>query len=197
MDFTPATPTPAAEEDKGFDPTQCAPPTPCTRVIGGWHRARRARGHHDCAPGAERGVAPSRGVVHLFLARLLTRTLTAEQVQHHDQHRLPVPRGQGLRVLWHRRLRRLSASGRTRSSGARTASGSGFGCHGLLSVLLLSVVLLPGAFSRHLFLSKRTRPGLRPNESRLCALSVCRSQTDSGISVSIKYPIMAITVTAV
>ena len=33
VDFTPATPTPAAEEDKGFDPTQCAPPTPCTRVI--------------------------------------------------------------------------------------------------------------------------------------------------------------------
>lgn len=33
VDFTPATPTPAAEEDKGFDPTQCAAPTPCTRVI--------------------------------------------------------------------------------------------------------------------------------------------------------------------
>ena len=28
VDFTPATPTPAEEEDKGFDPTQCAPPTP-------------------------------------------------------------------------------------------------------------------------------------------------------------------------
>ena len=39
----------------------------------------------------------------------------------------------------------------------------GFMAHGLLSVLLLSVVSLPGAFSRHLFLSKRTRPGLRPN----------------------------------
>lgn len=33
VDFTPATPTPAAAEDKGFDPTQCAPPTPCMRVI--------------------------------------------------------------------------------------------------------------------------------------------------------------------
>ena len=130
-------------------------------------------------------MAPSRGVVHLFLVRLLTPTLTAEQVQHHDQHRLPVRRGQGLRVLWHRRLRRLSAGGRTRSSGARTASGSGFGFHGLLSVLLLSVVLLPGAFSRHLFLSKCTRPGLRPNLASvlsLCVahrlgLTVCDSQS--------------------
>ena len=119
-------------------------------------------------------MAPSRGVVHLFLARLLTRTLTAEQVQHHDQHRLPVRRGQGLLVLWHRRLRRLSAGDRTRSSRARTASGSGFGFHGLLSVLLLSVVLLPGAFSRHLFLSKRTRPGLRPNLASVLSRDDCR-----------------------
>jgi hypothetical protein len=35
MDFTPATPAPAAAEEKpGFDPTQCAPPRPCTRRPG-------------------------------------------------------------------------------------------------------------------------------------------------------------------
>eukprot|EP00964_Phaeocystis_antarctica_P055081 scaffold32389_cov67-Phaeocystis_antarctica.AAC.5 len=51
MDFTPATPAPAAVEEKGFDPTQCAPPRPCTRRLGlgawggGGHRARRAQRH--------------------------------------------------------------------------------------------------------------------------------------------------------
>ena len=72
------------------------------------------------------------------MARLLTSTLTAEQVQHHAQHLLPVLRGQGLLVLWHRRLRRLSGGGR--SSGARTAC--------WLVVVVVTVVVLPGALSR-------------------------------------------------
>ena len=72
MDFTPATPAPAAAEEKGFDPTQCAPPRPCTRRPrldlwgGGRHRARRAQRHHGCPPGADRGVAPRRSIVLLL-----------------------------------------------------------------------------------------------------------------------------------
>ena len=45
MDFTPATPAPAAAEEKGFDPTQCAPPRPCTRWIFG-EAAGTERGGH-------------------------------------------------------------------------------------------------------------------------------------------------------
>ena len=125
MDFTPATPAPAAAEEKGFDPTQCAPPRPCTRRPrldlwgGGRHRARRAQRHHGCPPGADRGVAPRRSIVLLLFCPAPNPHPDPEQVQHHDQHLLPVLRGQGLLVLWHRRLRRLSGGGR--SSGARTA----------------------------------------------------------------------------
>ena len=116
------------------------------------------------------------------LAQLLTRTLSAEQVQHHDQHRLPVRRGQGLLVLWHRRLRRLSASGRTRSSGARTASGSGFGFHGTWVVECLVAVSSVVAGS---FLSSPVPVKTHATRTATQSLEVIIYGTISAISLSV------------
>lgn len=108
-DFTPATPA-AAEENKAFDPTQCA-----ATVLPGLGLelglGAQPAGHQDLC----RTLSTTSGLVLSALRAVAPCSVTpasptSHQVQHHAEHLLPLLRGQGLLLLRHRRLRRLSST---------------------------------------------------------------------------------------